>query len=82
MMHPDGLWWRQEALKKIDNSNYNTQIICSAFLTTGAYALSMQLGYVAATVPKYIGIFVLMKIMSGLISIVFAQIFLKYENKI
>ncbi len=77
----DGMISPLDGFENFNEADYKTQIIYSAFITTGAGMLGMQLGYIYIAVPQYIGIFVFLKLLCGEISIIFAHIFLKCETK-
>lgn len=64
-----------------DKLDYKGKIICTAFSVSGAYVFGGQLGYVSSIAPQYLGLYVAIKLLSGIISIFFAVVFLKCENK-
>lgn len=58
------------------------KIICSAFSVSGAYVFGGQLGYVVSVEPNVINIYILVKIISGILAILLAYIvFIKRGDK-
>lgn len=64
--------------EKLDNRG---RVICSAFSVSGAYVLGGQLGYVASVEPNYIGVYIITKILSGVLAVIFAVYIIKREEK-
>ncbi|SFC34011.1 ethanolamine utilization protein EutH [Clostridium uliginosum] len=67
-------------------SNYDDlddrgKVICTAFSVGGAYVFGGQMGYVASVAPEVLSIYILIKLTCGVLSIFFAIIYLRYENK-
>lgn len=54
------------------------RVICSAFSVSGAYVLGGQLGYVA---KEYMILYIFVKILSGILAIIFALFILRREDK-
>ena len=67
-----------DSFEKLD---YKGKVICSAFSVGGAYVFGGQLGYVAGVEPSMLNVYVITKLLCGIIGVIIAIIFLKYENK-
>ena len=57
------------------------RVICSAFSVSGAYVLGGQLGYVASVEKEYMILYIFVKILSGILAIIFALFILRREDK-
>lgn len=64
-----------------DKLDERGRVICSAFSVSGAYLLGGQLGYVASVEKEYIGLYIFIKLLSGILAIIFALYILKREEK-
>lgn len=64
-----------------DKLDYNGKVICAAFSVSGAYVLGGQLGFVASVEPDIIWIYILTKMLSGILAVIFAMYLLKREKK-
>lgn len=62
--------------------DYKGKVICTAFSVGGSYVFGGQLGYVVSVEPGMLNIYVITKLLCGIIGIIFAIIFLKYESRI
>lgn len=56
------------------------RVLCSAFSVSGAYVLGGQLGYIASVEKDYILLYVFIKILSGILAIIFAVFILRRED--
>ncbi|MBE6072168.1 MAG: ethanolamine utilization protein EutH [Clostridium butyricum] len=61
--------------------DYKGKVICTAFSVGGSYVFGGQLGYVASVEPGMLTIYIITKLLCGIIGIIFAIIFLKYESR-
>ncbi|WP_252254416.1 ethanolamine utilization protein EutH [Clostridium sp. ZBS12] len=57
------------------------KIICTAFSVGGAYVFGGQMGYVSSVAPKVLSIYIFIKLLCGILAVLFALIYLKYEQK-
>lgn len=57
------------------------RVICAAFSVSGAYVLGGQLGYVASVEKNYMLLYIFIKVLSGVLAIIFALFILKREEK-
>ena len=56
------------------------KVICAAFSVGGAYVFGGQMGYVSSVAPEILIIYITVKLLCGILAIIFAIIFLNYEN--
>jgi ethanolamine transporter len=64
-----------------DKLDYKGKVICSAFSVSGAYVLGGQLGYVASVESNMINIYIVTKLVSGILAIFLAIFLLHREEK-
>ncbi|MEG2867680.1 MAG: ethanolamine utilization protein EutH [Terrisporobacter sp.] len=64
-----------------DKLDYRGKVICSAFSVGGAYVLGGQLGYVATEANEIVLIYIVTKIICGILAIALATVVLKREEK-
>lgn len=64
-----------------DKLDDNGKIICTAFSVGGAYVFGGQMGYVSSVSPESLHIYIAVKLLCGIFAIIFAMLFIKYENK-
>lgn len=57
------------------------KVICTAFSVGGAYVFGGQMGYVSSVAPELLITYITVKLLCGILAIIFAVIFLNYENK-
>ncbi|HBJ1648776.1 MULTISPECIES: ethanolamine utilization protein EutH [Clostridium] len=57
------------------------KIICTAFSVGGAYVLGGQMGYVSSVAPEVLSIYIFVKLLCGILAVLFALTYLKYEQK-
>lgn len=65
-----------------DKLDYKGKVICSAFSVAGAYVFGGQLGYVASVEPNTINIYILTKLISGVLAVLLAIFILRREEKL
>lgn len=65
-----------------DELDYNGKVICSAFSVAGAYTLGGQLGYVASEAPSISQIYIITKLLCGILAILLAIVVLKREKEV
>lgn len=63
-----------------DDLDDNGKVICAAFSVGGAYVFGGQMGYVSSVAPEILATYITVKLICGILAIIFAVIFLKYEN--
>lgn len=64
-----------------DDLDDKGKMICTAFSASGAYVFGGQMGYVSSVAPEILITYITVKLLCGTLSIIFAVIFLNYENK-
>lgn len=65
-----------------DKLDEKGKIICAAFSVGGAYVFGGQMGYASSVAPEILSIYITVKLLCGILAIIFAVIFSSYENKI
>lgn len=64
-----------------DDLDYKGKVICTAFSVGGAYVFGGQMGYVSSVAPDILTTYITVKLLCGVLAIIFAVTFLNYEKK-
>lgn len=56
------------------------KVICSAFAVGGAYVFGGQMGYVASEAPEFLNIYIITKLLCGILAVIFSVIMIKREK--
>ncbi|MGL5150617.1 MAG: ethanolamine utilization protein EutH [Clostridium sp.] len=66
------------AYDKLDDKG---KVMCAAFTVGGAYVFGGQMGYVASETPEILTIYILTKLICGILAVVFASYIINYKSK-
>lgn len=64
-----------------DELDERGKIICTAFSVGGAYVFGGQMGYVSNVAPSMLSLYIFVKLLCGILAVLFALMYLKYEQK-